>query len=90
MYFLPGTSNKFIKSVFYLIIQGKEAGYDEFPMDEVLVGLIGVICVKIRDQRKKAMMMEALSKTQQALLLGATDLQYAEVLTSLYYIQNNF
>lgn len=49
MYFPPGTSSKFTKSVFFSIIQGKEAGYDEFPMDEVLVGLIGVICVKVRD-----------------------------------------
>lgn len=33
--------------------------------------------------------MEILSKTEEALLLGATDLQYAEVLTSLYYVYNN-
>lgn len=32
------------------------------------------------------MMMEILSKTEEALLVGATDLQYVEVLTSLYYV----
>lgn len=31
--------------------------------------------------------MEILSKCEEALILGATDLQYAEVLSSLYYIR---
>lgn len=58
-------------------------------MDEVLVGFISVISSKVRNEKKKAMMMEILSKTEEALILGATDLQYAEVLTSLYYVYNN-
>lgn len=32
-------------------------------------------------------MMEVLSKCEEALILGATDLQYADVLSSLYYIR---
>lgn len=36
------------------------------------------------------MMMEIINKTEEALLLGATDLQYVEVLTSLYMVNNNF
>lgn len=58
-------------------------------MDEVLVGFISVISSKVRNEKKKAMMMEILSKAEEALILGATDLQYAEVLTSLYYVNNN-
>lgn len=58
-------------------------------MDEVLLGLVGVISSRVRNEKKKAMMMEIINKTEEALLLGATDLQYAEVLTSLYCVNNN-
>jgi len=51
--------------------------------------LVGVINKNVRNEKKKAMMMEIISKTEEALLLGATDLQYAEILTSLYCINNN-
>lgn len=51
--------------------------------------MIGVISQKVRNEKKKAMMMEVLSKTEEALLLGAMDLQYAEVLTTLYYVYTN-
>lgn len=57
-------------------------------MDEVLTGFISVINAIETDEKKKAMMMEVLSKCEEALIVGATDLQYAEVLSSLYYIRN--
>ena len=69
------------------LIQGKEMGYDEYPMDEVLTGFIDVITHTESEERKKARMMEVLSKCEEALILGATDLQYADVLSSLYYIR---
>lgn len=46
-------------------------------MDEVLLGLVGVINSQVRNEKKKAMMMEIINKTEEALILGATDLQYA-------------
>ena len=57
-------------------------------MDEVLTGLIDVINQTESEERKKARMMEVLSKCEEALILGATDLQYADVLSSLYYIRS--
>jgi hypothetical protein len=62
-------------------------GFDEYPMDEVLTGFIDVINHTESSERKKARMMEVLSKCEEALILGATDLQYADVLSSLYYIR---
>ncbi len=55
----------------------------------MLAAKIGVISQKLRNEKNKAMMMEVLSKTEEALLLGAMDLQYAEVLTTLYYVYTN-
>jgi hypothetical protein len=53
----------------------------------VLTGFIDVINHTESEERKKARMMEVLSKCEEALILGATDLQYADVLSSLYYIR---
>ena len=46
-------------------------------MDEVLAGFVNVVSHAERSEKKKAMMMEILSKCEEALILGATDLQYA-------------
>lgn len=43
----------------------------------MLTGFIGVITSIIENEKIKAVMMEILSKCEEALLLGATDLQYA-------------
>lgn len=40
------------------------------------------------DERKKGMMLERLSKAEESLMLGATELPIVEVLTSLFYIIN--
>lgn len=66
-----------MKWVHIFSFKGKLAGHDEYPMDEVLAGCIGVISSSVKNEKKKAMMMEVLSKCEEALILGATDLQYA-------------
>lgn len=58
-------------------------------MDEVLTGFISVINGIETNEKRKAMMMEVLSKCEEALLVGATDLQYAEVLANLYIIRQH-
>jgi hypothetical protein len=43
---------------------------------------------KETNQRKVAIILEILSKAEESLLLGATELPLIEVITSIYYVNN--
>ena len=40
------------------------------------------------DERKKGMILEILSRAEESLVLGATELPVVEVLTSIFYVMN--
>lgn len=72
-----------IKEVYDL---GVQLGYEGYASDELLNCLSRCIITKEDNERKKAIMLETLSKAEESLLLGATELPIIEVLTSIYYI----
>jgi len=43
---------------------------------------------KVDDERKKAIMLERISKAEEALMVGAVELPIMEVMTSIYYVSN--
>lgn len=74
-----------MKEVYQLGLTIAQEGY---ASDEVLGSLTGVILKGALDERKKAMMLEIISKAEESLLVGATELPVVEVLTSLFYVIN--
>lgn len=74
-----------IKEVYQM---GQELGFEGYAADEILNALSRVILKKEKNHRKLAIMLEMLSKAEENLLLGATELPLVEVITSLYYTIN--
>jgi len=60
-----------IKDVYKL---GLELGYEGRACDELLHALSRCVIAKESNERKKAIMLETLSRAEESLLLGATEL----------------
>lgn len=67
---------------------GQDLSFEGYAADEILNALSRVILERESNQRKMAIMLEILSKAEESLLLGATELPLVEVVTSLYYVIN--
>lgn len=74
-----------IKEVYQV---GQDLAMEGYACDEILNALSRVVLEKEANQRKMAIMLEILSKAEESLLLGATELPLIEVITSIYYVIN--
>lgn len=74
-----------IKEVYQI---GQDLSFEGYAADEILNALSRVILERESNQRKMAIMLEILSKAEESLLLGATELPLVEVVTSLFYVIN--
>jgi DNA polymerase III delta prime subunit len=75
-------------SITEVVEVGEELGYEGYAMDEVLNALNRSVMGMQIDERKKGMMLELLSKADESLVMGATEMPIIEVLTSIFYVSN--
>lgn len=75
-----------IKEVYNM---GKELKAEGYACDEILNSLQrGVLKMEI-EEKKKGIMLELISRAEESLLLGATELPIIDVLTSLFFVLHN-